>query len=65
MGQILCCRVFDHRLQDTPEVEVILVEEAAAMAAEVVVVDTVSLKIVSQYLVFTKLILLGGGSELY
>lgn len=40
-------------------------EEAAAMAAEVVVVDTVSLKIVSQYLVFTNLILLGGGSELY
>lgn len=56
MGQILCCRVFDHRLQDTPEVEGILVEEAAAMAAAaVVVVDMVSLMIVSQYLVFTNL----------
>lgn len=55
MGQILCCRVFDHRLQDTPEVEDILVEEAAAMAAAVVVVDMVSLMIVSQYLVFTNL----------
>lgn len=55
MGQILCCRVFDHRLQDTPEVEDILVEEAAAMAAAVVVVDMVSLMIVSQYFVFTNL----------
>lgn len=46
MCQILCCRVSDHRLQDTPEVEAILAEEAVAMVAEVVVVDMVSLMII-------------------
>lgn len=61
----MCCRVIDHRHQDTPEVEAILVEEAVATAAAVVVVDTVSLMIISQYLIFTDLILKGGGSELY
>lgn len=57
--------MIDHRHQDTPEVEAILVEEVVATAAAVVVVDTVSLMIISQYLIFTDLILKGGGSELY